>query len=153
MCFLIFPDSDLLTCSGMGNYSGKSTFQAIIMDVQSIRHNLTATLHSRVEWVYKMSFLCSSSPEGMCLKSRCHFFFLAAEVTQNKINVRCWSYPSFIITVREIVNGDRFTIADTDLPVLLFTYMAFCKTNTIQQTKKPDLCCNTKYSFFRRYLI
>jgi len=33
MCFLIFTDSDPLTCSGMGSYSGKPTFQNIIMEV------------------------------------------------------------------------------------------------------------------------
>jgi len=48
--------------------------------------------------------------------------------------------------------GDRF-IAYTDMPVLLFPYMAFWKRNTLRQNKKPGSCCNAKYSFFRRYLI
>jgi hypothetical protein len=50
-------------------------------------------------------------------------FFLASEGIQYKINVRCWSYPSFIITFREMDNGDRF-IAHIDMPVLLFAHMA-----------------------------
>jgi hypothetical protein len=50
--------------------------------------------------------------------------FLASECIEHEINARCWSYPSFIITVREMYNGERF-IAYTDMPVLLFPYVVF----------------------------
>jgi hypothetical protein len=36
-----------------------------------------------------------------------------------KIHVGCWNSPSFIVTVREMDDGDRF-IAYIDMPVQLF---------------------------------
>jgi len=117
MCFFIFPDSCPLTCSGMGNFSGKPKFQDIIMEVQPIRNNL------HVSSGFRSCPFFVRTVQSVCVL-RVTLFFLASKVIQYKINIRCWSCPSFIINLREMDNEDRF-IAYTDMPVLFFAYMAF----------------------------
>ena len=75
----------------------------------------------------------------MRLKSCCHFF-LASEGMQYEINVRFWSYSSFIITVHEMENGDRF-IAYTYMPVLLFAsekQTPYSKPKNLTQVVTPS---------------
>jgi len=87
------------------------------MEVQPIRNNL------HVSSGFRSCPFFVRTVQSVCVL-RVTLFFLASKVIQYKINIRCWSCPSFIINLREMDNEDRF-IAYTDMPVLFFAYMAF----------------------------